>query len=62
MTKKEIKLLDEINTKFKTDGRIQREHRIWVSINVNKLIEICNICNRLVRKKGIRAYLSFVVL
>jgi NADH-quinone oxidoreductase subunit C len=41
MTKKETALLDEINTKFKTNGRIQREHRIWVSINVNKLIEIC---------------------
>jgi len=41
MTKKENMLLDEINTEFKTEGRIQREHRIWLSINVNKLIEIC---------------------
>jgi len=41
MSKKETKLLDEINTKFKTDGRLQRERRIWVSINSNKLIEMC---------------------
>jgi NADH-quinone oxidoreductase subunit C len=41
MTKKETKLLGEIKTKFKINGRIQREHRIWVTINANKLIEIC---------------------
>ena len=40
MTKNEAKFLDEMNTKFKTDGSIQRERRIWVSIDVNKLIEI----------------------
>ncbi len=55
MIKKEIKLLDEINTKFKTDGKIQREHRVWVLINVNKLIEIC----KWLKEKGF-AHLSSI--
>jgi NADH-quinone oxidoreductase subunit C len=41
MTDSENKLLDEIKTKFKIDGKIQRKRRIWLSIKEKKLIEIC---------------------
>jgi len=42
MDTKETGLLDEIKSKFKVDGRIQREQRIWISTDENKLIEVCN--------------------
>ena len=41
MVTKEVELLNEIKSKFKIDGRVQREKRIWVSTDVNKLIEMC---------------------
>jgi len=42
MVTKETELLDEIKSKFKVDGRVQRKQRIWVSTDKNKLIEMCN--------------------
>ena len=42
MDTKETELLDEIKSKFKVDGRIQREQRIWISTDENKLMEVCN--------------------
>jgi len=42
MDTKELELLDEIKSKFKVDGRIQREQRIWISTDENKLMEVCN--------------------
>ncbi|EMR72963.1 NADH:ubiquinone oxidoreductase 27 kD subunit [Thermoplasmatales archaeon SCGC AB-539-N05] len=42
MVTKETELLDEIKSKFKVDGRVQRKQRIWVSADKNKLIEMCN--------------------
>ena len=42
MDTKETELLDEIKSKFKVDGRIQRERRIWVSTDENKLMKLSN--------------------
>ena len=42
MDTKETELLDEIKSKFKVNGRIQREQRIWISTDENKLMEVCN--------------------
>jgi len=42
MDTKEAEMLDEIKSKFKVDGRVQRKQRIWVSTDKNKLIEMCN--------------------
>ena len=42
MDTKETELLDKIKSKFKVDGRIQREQRIWISTDENKLMEMCN--------------------
>ncbi len=41
MSEKEKELLDQIKTKFKIDGRVQRNQRIWISIEASKLIDIC---------------------
>jgi len=41
MSERETELLDEIKTRFKADGEIKKERRIWVSTDSNKLIEIC---------------------
>jgi len=40
MDKKETEFLDEIKSKFKVDGKIQRKQRIWLSTDENKLVEI----------------------
>ena len=40
MGTKETELLDEIKSKFKVDGRIQRKQRIWVSSDENRLMEM----------------------
>jgi len=42
MDTKETELLDKIKSKFKVDGRIQRERRIWILTDENKLMEMCN--------------------
>jgi NADH-quinone oxidoreductase subunit C len=41
MSKKETELLAEIKTKFKADARVQKEQRIWIKTDSNKLIDIC---------------------
>jgi len=41
MDTKEHKLLDEIKSKFNVEGKIQRERRIWISIDKERLIELC---------------------
>ena len=41
MDAKETEMLDEIKSKFKVDGRIQREQKIWISTDENKLMEVC---------------------
>jgi NADH-quinone oxidoreductase subunit C len=41
MDTKEPKLLDEIKSKFNVEGKIQRERRIWISIDKERLIELC---------------------
>jgi len=41
MDKKESEFLKKIKTKFKIDGKVQRDRRIWISITDDKLIEIC---------------------
>ena len=38
---REAQILEEIGSKFDVEGKIQREHRIWISIDKGKLIEIC---------------------
>jgi len=42
MATKETELLDEMKSKFKVDGKIQRERRIWVSTDEKKLMEMSN--------------------
>jgi len=41
MAKKEIGLIDELKNKFKVKPKIQGERRIWLSIDSDRLIEIC---------------------
>ena len=41
MDTKEPKLLDEIKSKFNVEGKMQRERRIWISIDKERLIELC---------------------
>ena len=41
MDTKESELIDEIKSRFKVDGKIQRERRIWVSTDEDKLMEVC---------------------
>ncbi len=42
MGTKETELLDEIKSKFKVDGRVQKEQKIWISTDENRLMEMCN--------------------
>lgn len=39
---KEAQILNNINSKFDIEGKIQRERRIWISITSDKLIELCS--------------------
>jgi len=41
MVKKETEFLKKIKTKFKVEGKVQKERRIWLTIAKDKLIEIC---------------------
>jgi len=41
MSKKDTDLITEIKTKFKPYVRVQKKQRIWISIDSNKLIEMC---------------------
>ena len=38
---REVQILEEIGSKFDVEGKIQRERRIWVSIDNKELIKIC---------------------
>jgi len=42
MGTKETELLDEMESKLEVDGRIQRERRIWISTDKNKLTKTLN--------------------
>jgi len=48
MDAKESKLLDEIKSKFKVDGKIQRKQRMWLSTDVNKVMEV----NKWLKERG----------
>jgi NADH-quinone oxidoreductase subunit C len=41
-TEREAKILEEIGSKFDVNGKIQRERRIWISIDKDNLIYLCN--------------------
>jgi NADH-quinone oxidoreductase subunit C len=41
MAIKGTELIDEIKSKFKANGIIQREQRIWITTDANKLMEMC---------------------
>ena len=41
MVKKEDELFDELKTKFKVDGYVQKERRLWISIDSKALLKIC---------------------
>lgn len=38
---KETEMLDELKSRFDLEGRIQRDGRIWVTIDKRDLIELC---------------------
>jgi len=48
MVSRESGLLDEIKSNFKIDGRVQRERRIYISIEKQDLIELC----KWIKKRG----------
>lgn len=39
---REAEILEELDSKFDVKGKIQRERRIWISIDKKKLIELCD--------------------
>lgn len=39
---KENKIVEEIGSKFKIEGRVQRERRVWVSIGKDSLVALCD--------------------
>jgi len=41
MDKKETELLDEIKKKFNVEGEVKRSQRIFISVDSNKLVELC---------------------
>lgn len=41
MIKRETEILEKIKNKFSVDGKAEEKHRIWLSIDQKKLIEIC---------------------
>jgi len=43
---REAEILKDIGSKFDVKGKIQRERRIWISIDKDKLIELCNWLKR----------------
>jgi len=44
---KEVKVIEEISAKFKIDGKVQRERRVWVTIDKDNLIALCNFVKEL---------------
>ena len=38
---REAQILEEIGSKFDVEGKIQRERRIWISLDNKDLIELC---------------------
>ncbi|MCK4492157.1 MAG: NADH-quinone oxidoreductase subunit C [Candidatus Altiarchaeales archaeon] len=42
MNKKEAEVIKKINSRFKVEGEIQRERRIWLRIDLENLINLCN--------------------
>lgn len=41
METRESRLLDKIKSEYKVDGRVQRKQRIWISVEKNNLIKLC---------------------
>jgi len=39
---KESKVIEDISAKFKIAGKVQRERRVWVTIDKDNLIMLCN--------------------
>jgi NADH-quinone oxidoreductase subunit C len=44
---KENKVIGEISSKFKIEGRLQRERRIWVETDKESLVALCNFAKGL---------------
>jgi len=44
---KENKLIEKISSKFKIEGRLQRERRIWVATDKESLVALCNFAKGL---------------
>jgi len=44
---KEDKLIEKISSKFKIEGKVQRERRIWVATDKESLIALCNFAKGL---------------
>ena len=44
---KENKLIDDISGKFKVAGKVQRERRVWVTVDKDNLIALCNFAKGL---------------
>jgi NADH-quinone oxidoreductase subunit C len=44
---KESKVIEAISAKFKIDGKLQRERRVWVTADKDNLIALCNFAKEL---------------
>ena len=44
---KESKLIEEISSKFRIEGKLQRERRIWVATDKQSLVALCNFAKGL---------------
>jgi len=40
--RKETGLISQIRSKFNSEGKVQRERRVWVTIDKGNLIALCN--------------------
>jgi NADH-quinone oxidoreductase subunit C len=45
--RKEDKLVEDISAKFKVVGKVQRERRVWVTIDKDNLIALCDFVKEL---------------
>ncbi len=45
---KEEEIVNELKSRFNVDGYVQRERRVWVSVDKDKLMDVC----KFIRKKG----------
>jgi len=45
--RKEGKVIEDISAKFKIAGKVQRERRVWVTIDKDELIALCNFVKEL---------------